>query len=532
LEVRRRESHPSAMYSQPLHLFATIESRGLVKQCVRNFQDQFPDKPLDVRDCRVYFKLSAEEVPKLQSTLFERVFMVLYEGSIRETEGPGGTTTRVAVSFPNEQHGDAQRAAPVTTVEFEELDNMRDPKKFWEEQILNDGVGPLSCSCTLDVWSDVRHFLKRRHKQLARDLQNDGPEAAVSSASSTASADEESYTHRCIVKSARAGPWTKRNSHAFGSEVMQHHVRNVVNKHIETRTDRKSRGPIVSLWAGSNDDETCHRAGSCNQEATTGCDFLCGVVLLQRSLASSRGDQAVRGLSPTVSWVMAKLLKLGGVLASGDAANGKVRVLDPMAGNGVTGLEVMRMYARRVDLILNDIDEDQLQGARQNFKKWEEEKPAAPFRFLTLDAASPALADEVSESSVDGVVCDLPFGKNFGSVEGNTTLYPQVLSALARVLKPSRRMVLLTSVANAATMEACAKQMLDQSVVLVCKRPFQLGYKMKVEMYVFCKRDPQAREPSQTEAAMLDKSDMVDIFAGPRWRGLWLADREGLVPVE
>ena len=41
-------------------------------------------------------------------------------------------------------------------------------------------------------------------------------------------------------------------------------------------------------------------------------EVLCGFNLLKRS--SNRGDIQVRGLSPSVSWVMARLLKLDVVL--------------------------------------------------------------------------------------------------------------------------------------------------------------------------------------------------------------------------
>jgi tRNA G10 N-methylase Trm11 len=58
----------------------------------------------------------------------------------------------------------------------------------------------------------------------------------------------------------------------------------------------------------------------------------------------------------------------------------------------------------------------------------------------------------VRDASVDVLVCDLPFGKQHGTVEGNKELYPRVLSEAARVVRPGGRAVLLTSDTNADTL--------------------------------------------------------------------------------
>jgi 23S rRNA G2445 N2-methylase RlmL len=51
-------------------------------------------------------------------------------------------------------------------------------------------------------------------------------------------------------------------------------------------------------------------------------------------------------------------------------------------------------------------------------------------------------------ASVDVLVCDLPFGKQHGTVEANRSLYPRVLTETARVVRPGGRAVLLTSDEN------------------------------------------------------------------------------------
>ena len=45
----------------------------------------------------------------------------------------------------------------------------------------------------------------------------------------------------------------------------------------------------------------------------------------------------------------------------------------------------------------------------------------------------------LADASVDKVLTDLPFGKQFGSLEDNRWLYPRVLMELARVLRVGGR---------------------------------------------------------------------------------------------
>ena len=75
------------------------------------------------------------------------------------------------------------------------------------------------------------------------------------------------------------------------------------------------------------------------------------------------------------------------------------------------------------------------------------------------------------DACVDVVLCDLPFGRQFGSLEENQSLYPAVLRELRRVTKPSGRALLLSSETNAAhfTMDGWSH---------VEVKKWKLGYKL------------------------------------------------------
>jgi len=49
------------------------------------------------------------------------------------------------------------------------------------------------------------------------------------------------------------------------------------------------------------------------------------------------------------------------------------------------------------------------------------------------------------DSSLDGIVCDIPFGRIYGTPDWIRFLYPLMLVEMHRVVKKSRRIVLLTS---------------------------------------------------------------------------------------
>jgi tRNA (guanine6-N2)-methyltransferase len=109
--------------------------------------------------------------------------------------------------------------------------------------------------------------------------------------------------------------------------------------------------------------------------------------------------------------------------------------LDPMCGSGTILIE--RAQAERYALLLGgDADEDAVKAAHENIGP-----RYKPIQVRQWDARKLPLDDR----SVSALACNLPFGKQVGTVAENRSLYPALLSEWARVLAPGARMVLLTS---------------------------------------------------------------------------------------
>ncbi|CAE7569581.1 unnamed protein product [Symbiodinium natans] len=80
----------------------------------------------------------------------------------------------------------------------------------------------------------------------------------------------------------------------------------------------------------------------------------------------------------------------------------------------------------------------------------------------------------LASASVDAVVCDLPFGKQYGSEADNVELYPAALAEFCRVLRPGTgRAVLLTNQANAVRL---AEAFADGPWQVLCRRKVLLGH--------------------------------------------------------
>jgi 23S rRNA G2445 N2-methylase RlmL len=129
-------------------------------------------------------------------------------------------------------------------------------------------------------------------------------------------------------------------------------------------------------------------------------------------------------LRPTVAYVLAFL---------SDPQPQEV-FLDPMCGAGTVLIE--RALAGRYGLLLGgDSDPAAVQASLENIGP-----RYKPIQVRRWDATSLPLEDH----SVDKVACNLPFGEQIGTHEGNVALYPRALREMERVVRPGGRLVLLT----------------------------------------------------------------------------------------
>ncbi|CAK8998603.1 unnamed protein product [Durusdinium trenchii] len=157
--------------------------------------------------------------------------------------------------------------------------------------------------------------------------------------------------------------------------------------------------------------------------------------LLERSC--QQAQLPFPGLSQPVAWAMARTVEP----SPGDL------VLDPMCGSGILLLEAAQCWPGAFYLGLDD-DPKQLERSRKNSAVLE----AAPCASLSF-GRSDARRLPLKSSSVDAVLCDLPFGKQYGSEEDNLALYPAVLAEFWRVLRlGTGRAALLTNQANSKTL--------------------------------------------------------------------------------
>jgi len=121
-------------------------------------------------------------------------------------------------------------------------------------------------------------------------------------------------------------------------------------------------------------------------------------------------------------------------------------ILDPMCGGGTVSLEGCQMGDQfHIGAEIHDLA---VSRCRENYSQLTQRNslPARPAAdFLQWDCLLPCLRD----NSVDVIVTDLPFGKRSGSKADNRVLYPAMLTAMARVVRPDTgRAVLLTQDKN------------------------------------------------------------------------------------
>ncbi|KAG9341792.1 hypothetical protein JZ751_018514 [Albula glossodonta] len=159
-----------------------------------------------------------------------------------------------------------------------------------------------------------------------------------------------------------------------------------------------------------------------------------GLPLLRLPLAN-RSYIRTTGLRSTVAWAMATLaeIKPGSY------------VLDPMCGVGMILLEAAKECPNSFFLGM-DIDGSQLGKARGNVQYAELAE-----RVELMQSSVTAIP--VPSCSVDAVICDIPFGKKFGSKADMEEALPGMVGEMERVLCFGGALVLLLSPALSSVLK-------------------------------------------------------------------------------
>jgi len=189
--------------------------------------------------------------------------------------------------------------------------------------------------------------------------------------------------------------------------------------------------------------------------------------LLERSGSVKQATFALPGLTQPVAWAMGR---------SASIAPGEV-VIDPMCGSGIILLEAAQCWNEASFLGFDD-NVEQVRRTAAN---------ADLLVGASRTALNVALGDArhlpLADCSCDVILCDLPFGKLYGSEAANESLYPAVVDEFRRVLRPcTGRAVLLTNQANADRLTD-ALLASPRPFAVTCRRRLSLGF-MKAVLFV------------------------------------------------
>ncbi|KAG9268407.1 THUMP domain-containing protein 2 [Astyanax mexicanus] len=163
-----------------------------------------------------------------------------------------------------------------------------------------------------------------------------------------------------------------------------------------------------------------------------------GIPLLKHPLAS-RSYMKHTGLRSTVAWAMVSLCAV---------QEGSV-ILDPMCGVGTILLEASQECPSAVCIGM-DTETAQLQKAAENIK-------AAGQDNRLMLAQSSCMAIPMPASSVDAVLCDVPFDRKFICSTDMTAALPHILAEMERVLRDGGHLVLLLSLQLSARIRKLIK---------------------------------------------------------------------------
>jgi len=181
-------------------------------------------------------------------------------------------------------------------------------------------------------------------------------------------------------------------------------------------------------------------------------------LLVQPAVPTGGGQLVEAGLAAPVAWALAR---------SAELKPGE-RVLDPMCGKGVILIEAALSWPS-CKYLGSDLDEEQLSGARRNAQL----HMAGAVGACTIDLCrSDARRLPVPSGSVDALICDIPFGKQYSTVEEcRNGLYKDLLLEFDRVVCPVKgRAVLLSSIEQEAwVLYAAGLRALPEGEGTTCK---------------------------------------------------------------
>mmetsp|Transcript_27383 Transcript_27383/g.52144 ORF Transcript_27383/g.52144 Transcript_27383/m.52144 type:complete len:469 (+) Transcript_27383:120-1526(+) len=242
--------------------------------------------------------------------------------------------------------------------------------------------------------------------------------------------------------------------------------------------------------------------------------WVVGLPFLRQAVVGS-GHIVNPGLHPTVSWAIAR----AGGIQSNDV------VCDPMCGKAVILIEASRHWPL-ASYVGVDKEREYLDLALGNFAR------ACPNAHRTLTQGD-CTRLPLRDASVDVMLCDLPFGKMHGTVEGNQTLYPKMMCEAARVVRPGGKAVLLTSDSNSDLMEsqvgAEGEQFKAGKWALVAKHPVKIGFKMPTHIYLLYRLGLGDEHLQDVVRDLGLKGSGWDVVCAKKsWRKRWLSERPAM----
>lgn len=188
--------------------------------------------------------------------------------------------------------------------------------------------------------------------------------------------------------------------------------------------------------------------------------FILAIPVMQRRV--KQGYFPHKGLHHCLCWALAQTARPN---------TGEV-VLDPMAGRGVVLLEAAAFWPYSIYLG-SDHDPEQLAHSHENLDHAVERGvlPSESVAFLKADCRCLPLV----ECSVDVVLCDLPFGRQYGAESENAELYAGALAEVARVLRPCVGRAVLMTAATATNIASLDTALVLAGLQVVRRAKFWFG---------------------------------------------------------